>query len=299
MSELHNLDVYCEQLNAGIVEKSNAILKLIQKCGKSITHITRIVDFGCGTGLLICFLSQTLPKNIEWIGIDQSQGMIEKCEEMKKLLKIDNLRFICSNNIGDLQRNSVDVFIFSSVLHEIYSYGGDSTNKVQDCFTKAHNALNEGGCVFIRDFVKPLNASQKVILRHRNSDITQGHDFETFSSSFSRMGVNRCISLNYLICHPFCKSYGTDMGSAYEFIYRKDYHINWIPELNEKYGFFSQDDYFFLLNRCGFRVGFSEQVDNQFIIDNRLKHKVVLFDYYTQEKIDFPKYQIHIVATKQ
>jgi hypothetical protein len=48
--------------------------------------------------------------------------------------------------------------------------------------------------------------------------------------------------------------YRTDLGSAFEFVLRKDYHEMWDLELEERYGFWTQSEAEAAVRLQGFRI---------------------------------------------
>ena len=89
--------------------------------------------------------------------------------------------------------------------------------------------------------------------------------------------------------------------AAYEYIFRKNY-VNpqdWAQELNERYGFWTFEKAIQLVNQAGFEIEFAKQIKNDWIIDNRLKGQVDIFDFNTGKRIDYPMYQLVIIAKKK
>lgn len=91
----------------------------------------------------------------------------------------------------------------------------------------------------------------------------------------------------------------TDLGSAYEYMFRKDFHQNWQAELKERFGFWTEAEAVAQLSQAGFKVERHEKIKNEWIETNRLKGKVALYDNKTGEKIDYPDYQIILVGKKR
>lgn len=285
-------DTYCNNLDNSIYHKVEIVCDLLSKC-PNLSKDSTIVDVGCGTGLLIFKLAKIMKFN-HFVGLDQSDEMILRCQKHGKRGRVSFVK--CNVNDGTLPKS--DVFIFSSILHEIFSYGDDCASKVEMLLKKAFDSLTKGGCVIIRDFVKPSNGNQKVLLRHRKSDMHPSHEFEQFCYNFHKVNKKRQPLLNWMTNHPFCKTYSTNMETAYEFMFRKDYNKNWDSEMQEKYGFLTTEEYITLLLTIGYKIIFCETIDNDFIKQTRLKHKIVLFDADNHNIVDYPKYQIHIVAMK-
>lgn len=56
-----------------------------------------VIDFGCGTGIVTCYVAANNPKT-KFYGIDFSSEMIKYANEKKERLGIDNVDFILSDN---------------------------------------------------------------------------------------------------------------------------------------------------------------------------------------------------------
>ncbi len=117
----------------------------------------KIVDVGSGGGILLDRLESRYPDK-EIIGTDISQNVIETLEQKKSkeghkwTVKIQNF----AESAFD---EKVDSIIFSSILHEIYSYtegenGRFDIESVKKALKYAFDSLNPGGRIIIRDGIK-------------------------------------------------------------------------------------------------------------------------------------------------
>lgn len=104
----------------------------------------KILDYGCGTGLVGFGLSN---ETNTVIGMDYSIGMVEKFNEKAKSLGFTNISAIQHNiNEEDLPQNEFDVIAISMTLHHI-----KNTNMF---IQKAKKSLKVGGYLCINDLVK-------------------------------------------------------------------------------------------------------------------------------------------------
>lgn len=118
---------------------------------------TAVLDIGPGGGVLLDLIEERLP-HARPVGIDISSNVIEALEKRKRLehktwevLKGDAL------NLRDyVKPGSVDTVIFSSILHELYSYIETdgvrfNTATVEAALLSAYEVLAPGGRIIIRD----------------------------------------------------------------------------------------------------------------------------------------------------
>lgn len=246
-----------------------------------------IVDVGTGTGTLAAHLSQAFPEKTV-VGVDISKEMITGAQ---KSHQGKNLRF---EKLGADQNYShirADTAVFSSIFHEIFSYAGDSKTAVKNALRVAHQSVIDR--IVIRDFVKPDNPRQKVLLAHEKSDITQGKSLLDFVSQSKRTYEAKIVeeTEDRIV-------YETDMETAYEYMFRKDYKENWIPELAEVYGFMTSKEFKQTLLEEGWKTVHKQTMSNPWIVKNRLENKIELFSPFTGESIAYPDYQMLMVAEK-
>lgn len=95
-----------------------------------------VLDFGCGSG--------EMSKNFSpesYVGYDLSVQMIDEASSRHP-------GYVFVSELGD---RTFDVVMFSSVLHEIYSYNNYSYRAVVDVLREVRQYLNDGGVILIRD----------------------------------------------------------------------------------------------------------------------------------------------------
>ena len=104
----------------------------------------KILDYGCGTGLIGFGLSN---ETNTVIGMDYSIGMIEKFNSKAKELGFTNISAIQHNiNEQKLPQNEFDLIAISMTLHHI--------KDTEMFIKKAKSALKNGGYLCINDLVK-------------------------------------------------------------------------------------------------------------------------------------------------
>jgi len=101
----------------------------------------RVLDFGCGTGLLSLRLAGSV-KSLT--GLDNSAGMLEVFAEKAGQMGLTNVNTVCLNlDEGDPLEPGYDLIISAMALHHV-----KNTRKV---IADLHQALNPGGILAIAD----------------------------------------------------------------------------------------------------------------------------------------------------
>ncbi len=143
----------------------------------------KILDYGCGTGLIAFGLSNA---NHNVVGMDNSQGMVDKFNEKAKELNYKNVKAIKHNiNEQDLPKNEYDVIATSMTLHHIK----DTNMFIRKC----KESLKIGGYLCINDLENEDGTFHK---KHNNdgvehfgfdikelSNIIENHGFEIIEAS--------------------------------------------------------------------------------------------------------------------
>ena len=123
----------------------------------------KVVDVGSGGGVLLDLLEQRFPEK-QVIGTDISDNVLQVLKDKKK--EENHTWTVKRHNFaeGPLDEK-VDTVIFSSILHEIFSYtetenGRFEIDTVKCALKNAYSSLNPGGRIVIRDGVKtPIDDS--------------------------------------------------------------------------------------------------------------------------------------------
>ena len=103
----------------------------------------KVLDFGCGTGLLSFFLQ---PYVGEITGIDTSKGMIEVFDKKIKENQIENMKCLNLDINTDKLPEKYDLIVSSMVFHHI--------KDISQILKVLYNYLNEDGYIAIADLVK-------------------------------------------------------------------------------------------------------------------------------------------------
>ncbi|MFG1734948.1 class I SAM-dependent methyltransferase [Paenibacillus sp. 843] len=201
---------------------------------------TAVLDIGPGGGVLLDLIEERLP-HVRPVGIDISSNVIEALEKRKRLehktwevMKGDAL------NLRDyVKPGSVDTVIFSSILHELYSYiemdgSRFNTATVEAALTSAYEVLAPGGRIIIRDGImtEPGNIWRRI--RFREAD---GLEWLTrYASDFK----GRVITYEQLAETEV----RMPVNDAMEFLYTYTWGAEaYVHEVQEQFGYFTPTQY--------------------------------------------------------
>ncbi len=118
----------------------------------------KIADIGCCDGALCRTLSEFLPKNTKYFGLDLSEDMLKQAETKDLQSKLDSTYTL--GNAFDLpyKENKMDAIIASSIMHELYSYANEEYNEeayskdsILHFMQQAYDSLKPGGILIIKD----------------------------------------------------------------------------------------------------------------------------------------------------
>ena len=160
----------------------------------------------------------------------------------------------------------------------------------------ANRSLKIGGKLVIKDFTRPENGFQVVHFFHKKSDLKGKHTFQEFVDGFKKRG--REVPFKVIDDNSDHIKIETNLESAYEYMFRKDYTQNWEAELQEQYGYITPKHLQYLMKQAGFKIESQKTYDNDWITNNRIKDKVWLTDPETGEAIEIPKYDMVVVGVK-
>ena len=136
----------------------------------------KILDYGCGTGLIGFGLSN---ETNTVIGMDYSIGMVEKFNSKAKELGFTNISAIQHNiNEQELPQNEFDLIAISMTLHHI--------KDTEMFIKKAKSSLKNGGHLCINDLVKEDGTFHD---EHKNEGVEHfGYDKEELCNLIKNNG---------------------------------------------------------------------------------------------------------------
>lgn len=272
-------DNYLGDMEKNIQNKVNDIIKHISQEDTNL-----VIDVGVGSGLLTYHIAKHLP-NTDVIGIDRNPDFVKHAQETYKLENLEYVHDDIIHFMSEFKHIDNIVMIFSSVMHEIFSYGSGLTSI-------SHIISNcNANRIIIRDFVAPSDPNQLVVMHHVRDDPV-ARPFHTFAKEYQHFPI-LCTNMKALGNKYI---YTTNMRSAYEYIYRKDFVQNWDYELQEQYGFWSKDIAYHILKSNGYDIKHCNISNNEWILKNRITPYITLYDDHENFIIDPPSYQMTIVA---
>ncbi|HEO8419232.1 class I SAM-dependent methyltransferase [Niallia sp. FSL W8-0635] len=200
----------------------------------------KMLDIGAGGGVMLDILSDKHP-HAKVIGIDLSINVIEALEKRKR--RENKSWFVKQADALQLtdtfELNSMDTIIFSSILHEMYSYipyNGKKFNQevITHSLTSAFDVLKPGGRIIIRDGIMTEPKEELRQIEFKNLDGIEFFkryvkDFKGRSITYKQLDVNT-IQL--------------PVNDAMEFLYTYTWGEEAYPhEVQEQFGYFTPSEY--------------------------------------------------------
>ena len=284
----------------------------------------RIGDIGCAVGSWIRLACREERfRESDFYGIEVARQLFDICTQRKHNGEFENpfVFFAQRNAVTGLvfEPNSMNTIHTSSLTHEIESYGSraDLLRFIQNRYSELAN----GGIWINRDVVGPADKDKVVLMKlnqadGRNDDYDRtltGRDalcdyleglstyarFLRFAMDFRRAeGYRLSYKLIVVDEEPYVE---LTLREACEFMSRKDYTSNWQSEMHETFCFWDFDEWKAVLAETGFRIlQESRAYTNEWIVDNRLKGKVELFERRRGHlaRLDYPVTNVILLAEK-
>jgi SAM-dependent methyltransferase/nicotinamide mononucleotide adenylyltransferase len=228
----------------------------------------RIVDKGCGTGTLLVHLSALFPTS-EIVGMDLSRELLRTAES--QYYPNHNVSIVRGNVIGQhFPDGTLSTVLFSSVLHEVYSYNGYDRGQVRLALANTRRELRPGGRVVIRDGVSPGDGRVWM----RCDEETEGR-FRRFAREFKGKSAAPGVGFDERVVAGRTW-FVLGLHDANEFLSKKDYLQNWAVEVNEEFGVFTLPQWRRELAALGYRVVEARGYVNPWILENRYRGKAWL-----------------------
>ncbi|MFH1308189.1 MAG: methyltransferase domain-containing protein [archaeon] len=293
ITETRDYNTYAHGMDKSIEFKFNDI-KVFVREGK-------IVDAGCATGALINYLAKEFNES-DIIGIEATRRFYEYCRMQDYP---SPFVFFYRRNILDqnFKEGTINTFIYSSILHEIYSY----LNKAAliKLLKNTYKQLTFGGRIVIRDVVGPENPNKIVYMELNEKDgekegsiekMSTYSKFFRFAKDFTRKIKFKEVKINEK------KLIKLRLVDAYEYISKMSYTDNWKSEMHEEFGFWSFNDWKKELMKVGFNiVRGSKEFKNPHIIEKKYKGKVNFYTLRNNKLIeeDYPCTNMIIAGEKK
>src|SRR5579859_1943087 len=260
-----------------------------QKVALTAAHLLcrgRIADMGMGSGAGSHALAALYPQ-LEVVGVDVDPNMVALAREHYVL---PNLSFVT----GDVAQPvfpeaSLDGVFDSSVLHHVTTFGGYDHENATRALAVQARALKEHGVLVVRDFVEPPTAGEVRL----DLPCDDGADdpaaeparassaalFERFAREFRSLHASPGFRFEAAPApRAGWKRYRVAHKIAAEFLLRKDYRADWVAEVKEEYGYFTQARFEEVFAGLGLRVLASTPIRNPWIVRHRFDGKCALWD---------------------
>lgn len=224
------------------IDYLNTMNSSLQYKSKILDYIVgeNVLDVGPGGGALMDLMLDKNP-NLNVYGIDIAQNVIDSLNKKKKkenrswnVIQGDALNLDKFFKVG-----SIDTIIYSSIIHELYSYieyNGKKFNHetIAKTLTSAYSILPKGGRIIIRDGIMTEPTNQYRIISFRNeSDIEilkrYSNDFKGRNIKYELLNNNTVKML---------------VNDAMEFLYTYTWgEDSYALEVKEQFGYFTPSDY--------------------------------------------------------
>lgn len=227
----HNEEVYLADMNQTADYKKIILDYVVGE---------RVIDIGPGGGVLLDLIEERLPDK-KPIGIDISTNVVEALNRKKQL---GGHRWEVKQgdalNLKDyVETGSIDTVIFSSIIHELYSYvpyNGSKFNydTIAVALRSAYDVLSEGGRIIIRDGIMTDPPEMTRKLRFLQADAMPSlerysKDFAGRKIVFEKLGDNEVRML---------------VNDAMEFLYTYTWGEEaYVHEVQEQFGYFTPNGY--------------------------------------------------------
>ncbi|MFK4301295.1 SAM-dependent methyltransferase [Paenibacillus sp. RC254] len=227
----HNEETYLTDMNQ-TVDYKKVILDYVTG--------TRVLDIGPGGGVLLDLIEQEIP-DAKPLGLDISVNVIEALKRKKQLeghrwnvIKGDALQLE-----EFIEPGSMDTVIFSSILHELYSYierdgARFNLHTVEAALQSAYHVLAPGGRIIIRDGIMTEPAEQRRRIRFLEPDgmewlLRYAEDFAGRHIEVERVSEHEAI---------------LPVNDAMEFLYTYTWGAEaYVHEVQEQFGYFTPSQY--------------------------------------------------------
>lgn len=230
MEDIVNPQRYLDRMSKPLQEKLK-VAKFIPEGTKTV------LDIGCADGIVTLALADMYPE-INFVGIDLNKEFVEKAKERalgKKNITFENV--FLRERLANPER--FDVVLFCSVLHEFFSYG-EGISTVVKALSDAHEILNPGGTLIIRDMILYDYAKESELWINEMKEKVRGkqeviHLYADFENIFGK--IDTVEQLNH-------------------FLLKYMYGDNWEREGKENYIPVSFEEYDQIFKLLGMRVLF-------------------------------------------
>ena len=286
---LNNEEKYLKTMNETANSTKDSIIDYVE--GKTV------VDVGSGGGVLLDRLEKKYPEKTI-IGTDISSNVIEVLNQ-KKSKEGHNWKVLVHNFVEGGFPEKIDNVIFSSILHEIYSYnetehGCFEIESVKNALRNAYESLNENGRIIIRDGIKTEGHAAR---RIRFTDASGLEFFENYVRDFKGLKELTDEEKVASVDRENLEVSG-DINFIREFMYTYTWGIQSYPhEVKEQFGYFTLREYVEFFENLGAEILFAKEFLEPGYPDH-LGKQLTLMDESGAE-VEFPASNCILVVKKR
>ena len=285
---LNNEDKYLKTMNDVTSSTKDSIIDYV------VGH--SVVDVGSGGGILLDKLEKSYP-DMTVIGTDISTNVIETLNQ-KKNRDGHKWEVKVHNFVDDTMEPRVSSIIFSSILHEIYSYtetesGRFEIDSVKRALRNAYDSLEEGGRIIIRDGVK-TEGNYPLTIRFKTEgglDFFRNYmnDFKGLKDIPDEKKVTKIDEKTLTVTG--------DVNFIREFLYTYTWGSeSYAHEVQEQFGYFTLNEYKEFFKSLGAKIIFAEQLLEPGYPDNLGKYLDLLDE--KGEEAEYPDSNCIIIVEK-
>lgn len=243
---LNNEDKYLQTMNDSSESTKGTIADFV-------TGVS-VVDVGSGGGIMLDLLEEKYPDK-KIIGTDISTNVIEALEK-KKSEEGHHWQVVKHNFVEGHFGEKVDTVIFSSILHEVFSYtetknGRFDIETVRLALKNAYDSLNPGGRIVIRDGVKTPASNQFMKVSFKTSAGLSF--FQNYVQDFKGLPD---VKENRPTCINTEELYAVgDVNFMREFLYTYTWgNESYSHEVQEQFGYFTLEEYKAFFEEIGAKI---------------------------------------------
>ena len=286
---LNNEEKYLSTMNDVSASTKDGIIDYV--VGESV------VDVGSGGGILLDKLEVKYPDKTV-IGTDISTNVIETLNQ-KKNREGHNWQVQVHNFVDTKLENKVGTVIFSSILHEIYSYtenanGRFEIDSVKCALRNAFDSLLPGGRIVIRDGVKTQgNAIRKLKFK----DAAGLDFFKNYQRDFA--GLKDIPEDKKVVdIDDAALTVTGDINFIREFLFTYTWGTeSYAHEVQEQFGYFTLEEYKAFFKEIGAQLVYAEELLEPGYPDNLGKY-VTLLDENDNE-VEYPASNCIVVVERR
>ncbi|MBO7339354.1 MAG: methyltransferase [Lachnospiraceae bacterium] len=243
---LNNEEKYLATMNASEESTKNSIIAYVT--GQTV------VDVGSGGGVLLDLLEKEYPEKTI-IGTDISDNVLQVLD--KKKAEEGHAWTVRRHNFcEETFPEKVDAILFSSILHEVFSYtetenGRFDVASVERALQNAYDSLNPGGRIIIRDGVKsPVDGSTTIEIMFKDPEGIEF--FENYVRDFEGL---KDIEDKKIEIDKAAGKVRADANFAREFLYTYTWgKQSYAHEVQEQFGYFTIEEFRKFFERLGAKV---------------------------------------------